>query len=233
DPADLIKENPESWPVVLEKAEPIVAFLLKTLASKHKDALAFKKEAGRSVLPYISAMPSEIDKAHWVGEVANALKMREENVWQELARLKKPKENAARDDIRPKIRNRKALLEERLIGLIVWKKEVLNDVLSGCGSDWFAPERRPIFESVIHAQSPAEDHYVKKLALEAEVFCGEASDLPLQFKALARDLKKEHLKERLVKLGESVKEFEMSGNKEELEKKFEEFKAVSAELNSA
>ncbi|QQG46570.1 MAG: DNA primase [Candidatus Niyogibacteria bacterium] len=232
DPADLIKENPESWPVVLEKAEPIVAFLLKTLASKHKDVLAFKKEAGRSVLPYISAMPSEIDKAHWVGEVASALKMREENVWQELKRIKaKPDSKDAAYEIRPQTRSRKSLLEERLIGLAAWRRNDLSTVFGDCRADWFSPERRHIFESSAQG-SAAEDHYVKKLALEAEVIYSLEDNLSDQFKNLAKELQKEHLKNRLIKLGESVRELEDSGGKEELEKKFNEFKAVSAELNS-
>jgi len=234
DPADLIKENPKNWLDTLDKAKPVISFLLESLGRKYNDTLTFKKEVGRAVLPYIVSMQSEINRAHWVGEVALALKMRKENVWQELKRTKIGDVHENNDrSVHPQIRSRRRLLEERLIGLAAWKKGELADDFSGCRAEWFLPERRHIFESSLSGSSSAQDHYVKKLALEAEVMCVAEDDLSNEIKALVNELKKENLKDKLVNLGESVRQLEGAGNKEELEKKFEEFKALSAELNSA
>lgn len=236
DPADLIKDNPKGWSEALDKAEPVISFLLKILAVKFPDSLAFKKEVSRIVLPYIASVGSEINRAHWVSASARAMQIREESVWQELEKLKSKKRvgnNAAKEqasDILPRhARTRRGLLEERLIGLAVWKKAELTAVLSECRPEWFSPERRPIFESSMTGVS--EDHYFKKLALEAEVVYASCVDIVEEVKGLAKELKKEHLKETLVNLGESIKERERSGNKEDLQKKFEEFKLISSELN--
>jgi len=177
-------------------------------------------------------MQSEIDRAHWVGEIASALKMREENIWQELERIKGKSSPKKSDDegVIPQVRGRRGLIEERLIGLAVWKKNDLAPVLSECKAEWFSPERRQIFESSL--TSGDEDHYLKKLALEAEVVYGDAENLVPELKSLIRELKKEGFKDKLVNLGESIRELEKSGSKEELEKKFVEFKSISAELNS-
>ncbi len=233
DPADLIKENPQNWHVAVEQAKPFVSFLLETLALKNPDPLSFKKEAGRAVLPHIALMQSEIDKAHWVGVTAGALKMREENVWQEISRLRlKPSKKAPdNESVSPKIRSRRTLLEERLIGLASLKSADTEDEFAGCKPEWFSPERRNIFESILSGLQ-TDDHYVKKLALEAEVVYSANDKLSDELKALIRELKKENLKDTLLKLSDSVRNLEISGNKEELEKKFDEFKLVSAELNS-
>ena len=230
DPADFIKESQNDWPKVLEEAKPVIPFLLERLKEKHQDILTFKKEVGRVVLPHISAIKSEIDKAHWVGEVAGVLKMREENIWQELGRMKKSPRLLEEDQIHPPLRSRRSLLEERLIGLASWRKKDLGEVMGECSLEWFSPERRPIFELVLSTNS-AEDHYVKKLALEAEVLYSQELDIFAQFRALLREFKKENLRDKLTKLGESIRELEISGNKEELEKKFNEFKIASSELN--
>ena len=233
DPADLIKENPQNWFKAVEQASPFVSFLLETLALKNQDPLVFKKEVGRVALPHIASMQSEIDKAHWVGVVSAALKMREENLWQEISRLrrKSPQKSANIIGSAPKIRSRRSLLEERLIGLAVLKKADLNSEFAGCNPEWFSSERRGIFESILNG-IPSEDHYVKKLALEAEVVYSAPDKLADELKSLIRELKKENLREKLTELGDSVKNLEISGNKEELEKKFSEFRAVSSELNS-
>mgnify|MGYP001558698597 FL=1 len=233
DPADLIKENPKNWFDALEGAKPVVSFLLETLAVKNKDTLAFKKEVGRTVLPYVALMQSEIDRAHWIGEIALVLKMREENVWQELERIKgksRPKKSGD-DSAIPPVRSRRGLLEERLIGLAAWRKDDLTAVFSECKAEWFSPERRHIFESSL-VSADTEDHYVKKLALEAEVVYDAGENMADELKSLIKELRKENLKDKLVKLGDSVRELERSDNKDELEKKFVEFKSISAELNS-
>lgn len=236
DPADLIRDNPKAWFGVLEKSEPVISFLLKELAAKFPDALAFKKEVSRSILPYIAAVQSEINRAHWVSEAARAMKIREEAVWQELEKLKKGKgfeNNLAKGQTGEAssrhARTRRDLLEERLIGLASWKKAELAALLSECQPEWFSPERRPIFESSMAGAT--EDHYFKKLALEAEVVYASCEDIVEEVKNLSRDLKKEHLKEKLVNLGESIKDRERAGDKENLQKSFEEFKLISSELN--
>lgn len=236
DPAELIKDNPQAWPEVLEKSEPVISFLLKELTVKFPDALAFKKEVSRAVLPYISAVQSEINRAHWVSVSARAMQIREEAVWQELEKLKSKKgvgNNAAKEQASESLlrhtRTRRGLLEERLIGLATWKKAELAAVLSECRPEWFSPERRPIFESSMAGVS--EDHYFKKLALEAEVVYASCVDIVEEVRGLAKELKKEHLKEKLVNLGESIKEREREGDKGDLQKRFEEFKLLSSELN--
>ena len=233
DPADLIRDNPQDWLGALDSSKPVVAFLLETIAKKCKDPLTFKKEAGRVILPFISSMQSEIDRSHWVGELSLSLKMREESLWEELKRLKRSSKNPViQEQPRPQVRSRKNLLEERLIGLASWKRDGLADYFSECKTEWFSPERAPIFESVMNGLRD-DDHYVKKLALEAEIVYASDDKISEEIKSLAKELKKENLKERLVKLGESIRLLESSGAKEGLEEKFAEFKALSSELNSA
>lgn len=236
DPADLIKESPDAWHKTLEASKPVVAFLLSTLGAKIADALTLKKEVRRLVLPYVTAMAGELDRAHWVGEIASFLKTPEEIIWNEVKKIKINKNYAAPgksdqpDNLR-KAKTRRSLLEERLIGLVCWKNKELLSAFAELETQWFSPERRHIFEAGLAGQEP-DEHYAKKLSLEAEVVYAGHDDLASEIKELARELKKENLKERLEALSIEIKACEEAGHQEELQKKFEEFKTTSTALNT-
>ncbi len=241
DPADLIKENPAVWREILAGAKPVVLFLLERIGARSENALALKKEAKRLVIPFIAAVAGDLDRAHWVGETASFLKVPEEIIWSEVKNeIKNAKngkiaggaaQNQSFQDKPFQSKTRRGLLEERLIGFAVWKGEELRPTLEACSLNWFSPERRHIFESVLVGRA-AEEHYVKKLALEAELIYSGHDDFASEVRHLAKELQKEHLRAKLEGLSGEMQECERAGDKDSLHQKFEEFRSVSAEFNT-
>ena len=236
DPADLIQEDPQSWVQLITKAEPIITFLLGTLSKKHSDGRMLKKEVGRMVLPYVANISSELDRAHFVGEIAKVLTVREEVIWQELEKRKNHTIQKEAENEHPLrlVKDRRGLLEERLIGLAILKKSAFTKEILESIPDWFSHERRSIFENVLvrEREAVSQDHYEKKLALEAELFYGAQDDLSLEVDTLTKELHKEHVKEKLTKLTDKIRIHEKTGKEQELEENLKEFKELSSMFNA-
>ena len=230
DPADLVREDPEIWKRAIAEARPIVEFFLETLAAKISDARALKKEVGRVVLPLIARIASGIDRAHWVGRVAAFLKIPEDAVWQDARQVKLGKTEEEKPEERERrARTRRDLVEERLIGFAAWRGRDVD--FMSVDPAWFSAGRRPFFEQAKIADSVAMDHYLKKLALEAEVMCEDPEKVPQEIQALGRDLRREGISERLVELTAAMRLAEQSGDGAALERSMGEFKELTVELN--
>lgn len=232
DPADIIKEDSELWKKALAETKPIIPFLLEQLSQKNQDPRSLIKEVGRMVLPYVAKVSSELDRAYWVGKVANFLKIREEAVWQELEKMKIPKASLPDQSASLRIvKSRRDLLEERLIGLVCWKRDMFKEELIQQIVEWFSAGRQSLFRAGF-LNKGTQDHYVKKMALEAELIYAEHEDLAEEVKSLAKELQKEHIKEGLLRLSDAIRVSEEGGNDSELEKTLKEFQELSSQLNT-
>ncbi|MBI2039365.1 MAG: DNA primase [Candidatus Niyogibacteria bacterium] len=231
DPADLIRENPELWRNALSGARPIVRFFLETLGAKYPEPRVLNKEVVRVVLPFVAGIASGIDRAHWVGQVAAFLNVPEDAVWQDVRRVKsgKAEETAETPEPQKRLRSRRDLVEERLIGFAAWKGQDAD--FSGVDPAWFCAGRRPFFEQAKTAAGGAMDHYLKKLALEAEIMCENAEKIGSEIQTLGRELRREGIKERLLELAADMRLAERSGQDVLLQGQLEEFKTLTSELN--
>lgn len=232
DPADLIKENKEKWISLVLEAEPIISFYLNVLKEQNSDARQLKSEVEKKVLPYVIKVASEIERAHWVGEIAKTLGIREEPVWKEIEKIKLPKDSEPQEVREGMRKTRRDLLEERLIGIALWKREETKNILVDCKPEWFSQARSFLFQKAVSADANLlEEHYPKKLALEAELLYSGMGNFDEETQTLSKELYKEHIRAKLALLAEDIREQEEKENQEELKKKLEEFKDLSSQLN--
>ncbi|TSC64861.1 MAG: DNA primase [Parcubacteria group bacterium Gr01-1014_91] len=89
DPADLISEDPKDFAKRITEAKPIVEFFLAELAERERDAHRLLRSAEAIVLPLISAMPSPMEREHFIQSTARALSLSGEAVRESLKRLSK------------------------------------------------------------------------------------------------------------------------------------------------
>lgn len=224
DPADAILKSEENWHKSVQKAAHIIDFYLDVLSAKHKDdSRGFKLEVGKSVLPYLLSIQSEIDRNHWVSEIAKKISTREEAVFEDLKKLqlKKKKQEldglpGLQDDVESS-KKRRVLLEERIIGIALWKEN------KGLAPEFIKERAKDVFDNL-------EKSRQEKLALEAELYYDGRDDLEEELVQLEKELRKEILKERLEDLAEEVQKLEAKGDKGLLEKKLLEFREISKEL---
>src|SRR3989344_3707436 len=254
DPADAIRANPELWAEAAREAKPVISFFLGIL-QKHfsSDPRKLKSETGKLVLPYIAALENEMERAHWVQETSKVLGIKEEPIWEEVKKLRLGGLGAKITSVAPDApvapaKSRRDLLEERVLGMLVWKRGEFLEKLKATARDFFSEHHKPLLECVFNEKIPAGGGKIKrnleKLALEAELLYGEmparnasrseagGEKVHEEFHLLLAELEKEHLKARLGTLAAEIRELETSGEEQKIFPKLTEFKELSQKLSN-
>ena len=125
DPADIILANKKEWEESIKGAKSILNFYFE-IAFQDADPMAAegKKKISRILLPVLKIIPDKIEQSHWIQELARRLRAREEDIREELRKVKigdyNPPEyfNPPKKTVLPK-KSRKELLEETLLTLIL------------------------------------------------------------------------------------------------------------------
>lgn len=87
DPADLISEDAKEFSARVIAAKPIVEFFLAELAEAERDPHRLLRLAESIVLPLIAAIPSPMEREHFIQVAAQALGLSSEAVRESLRRL--------------------------------------------------------------------------------------------------------------------------------------------------
>lgn len=238
DPADLIKISADAWKEAIKEPKHIITFLIDAASSKYEDKRFALKELRQKALPYIAKIPNDMERAHWVKEIAARFTIAEESIWAETKKFLGGNKNSILQNNKisqaAAVGSRKDVVEERFLGLLAWKGfAFFSDAGLGEEADFFSPARRSIFSLLCEERSIHEsDHYIKKLALEAELAYAYIEDdaLRQEVTTLRRELKREHARERLEALTSEIRLAERDGRKDNLVEKLEEFKKYSEEL---
>jgi DNA primase len=89
DPADLIGEDPKEFLKRISAAKPIVEFFLAELAEQENDPHRLLRLAEDIVLPLIAAIPSPMEREHFIQTAARALGLSGEAVRESLKRVQR------------------------------------------------------------------------------------------------------------------------------------------------
>ena len=87
DPDDILRDSPEAWPHIIAGALPVVSFVIQTLAAQADLSTAREKtRLVRQVLPLIREVGSEVERDHYISELAQRVKVSERTLLSELQR---------------------------------------------------------------------------------------------------------------------------------------------------
>ncbi len=122
DPADVIKEDKDSWIEILKNTKPIVTYITERIVEKNKDGRLLGKNIRDYVLPLISNMKSSIDQAHSIKIVADVTNISEQALMQDLKNI--PKDEGRREVIITEERRPTGYgAGERLYGILFWQED--------------------------------------------------------------------------------------------------------------
>ena len=226
DPADVILGNASEWQKMVGESKHIIDFYMDSLKEKYGDSVQFKQAVSKNVLPYLLSIQSEVEKNHWITEMAKRMEVAEESVLKDYQSLYKNRKGAgmgeknsgAKSENKKEAEKRSELLVKRLSGAALWKSD--TNII---------PEFvRPYIAEVLEKK---DKPYLDRLALEAELHYTDLENLSEEIEHLSKELKKEILKETLEKLADEIRVCEGRGEKENLDKKMTEFQSVSKELS--
>ncbi len=261
DPADIISQNPKEWEKILEKARPIMDFYFETTFS-HYDSKKpeNKKTIAKILLPLIKRIPNNIEKSYWVQELAKKLQVKEDDVVEELKKIKLTQETPLIKDriysngdaysleteemINLPQKPRKELLQERLITLILKFPQCLNLV---------DEKEREILANLKNKATNNEE-YFNYLCLKSEVdellddssylkldscqpfLNGEATaklnekDILSEIQFCLKEMQFLEIKSRLNQLSQEIKLAENEKDFQKAEKLIQEFNQLSKKI---
>lgn len=173
DPAELIAEDVEKWRGFVEQAQDVFDFYFQNIFSKFdQNKPDGKKEIANFLLLKIKEIPNKILQAHWIQRLANKIKINEEIIWEELRKITKKEEGkmvfektegskdapAAKKEER---KNRKELLEERILFLVLKNPECLK-LLKEDTLSLFSAQTKSVFDFIREKENGTEDRKDKK-----------------------------------------------------------------------
>lgn len=248
DPADLVALDPALWREAAGGAVDVISYFLEKAAGRHDGrTLDGKRGIAKSVLPLIARLPREVDKAHWVRQVASRIGVREESVWADMGqetaqqrsntstpRFSKPEQRSAPEN---KERTRTQVLEERMLGLLFTYRHLISQQLS---EELFSSDDRralyrhiPIPTASASSLVPIADERLRTLAnrlvFETEVLVAEENALA-ECESCVAELRKERIKEKLEQLTSDIRKAEETGNIQQVSVLADEFSMLSREL---
>jgi len=241
DPADTVLENPEMVGKLVEQSQSVFDFFFEQALSRHhKTTPEGKRAIGEALLPVIRKIPNSIERAHWIQRLARELDVKEEDVQEELLKIKAGPSAIAiaqRKAVLPKTRNE--LLEERALSLLFRVPEVLGE-LQEPHLQWFSIRSREILAgmaknpslefSLLEQSFPADTvEFLRCLAMTGEME-EEAGDAREEFLMCVAELKEIAVRFRLDEIAKEIQKAEEARNGERVRELAELFSELSRQL---
>lgn len=237
DPADTVKEDPLKWKKAVEEAQPAVEFYIREAFAKYNPATAEgKKNIGKTVLPWMARLGNEIEKAHWVKELALKLNLPEESVFRELQKQGVAVETKSEKKAEDGVKTRKTLLEERFLLLLPYiNEEILRKEFASHHIRFSIPLHEEILSAHLgkfsaDAMTPELSRRIEMLKFEGEVLSENLSNASEEFLLCKRELEKLCIREELANLGGQIEKDEKNPQSTVISGLLERFRALSEKL---
>ncbi|MFA4999013.1 MAG: DNA primase [Candidatus Paceibacterota bacterium] len=210
DAAEIISKNPKEWDEALSDKKSIYEFYFES-AFSNRDAESpdGKKEISKILLPVIKKIPNQIEKSFWIQKLAKNLKVREEEVREELKKVKleedlfglEPEEMANLPQ-----KSRRDMLEERLLEMILKSPQSIELVEKNVFS-FFSPQGREILEKLSKKESP-ESEFFNYLCLKAEVEEMEENEILSEIEFCLKEIQFLDAKSKMGEMTKEIKKAE-------------------------
>jgi DNA primase len=257
DPADVISESPKDWELAINSAKDVMEFYFENAFLKFdKTKVEGKKEIAKFLLPKIKAIKNEIIKSHWVRKLAKELEVKEEAILEELKNIKLeeiPKEENFQDLTFEKLgiesteKDRKAILEERILGIILKFPEMI-DYLDKDFQDFISPQGCKILDLISKIEEKDKifsNQFLKEnnlditkeklgeyiLQIEILFENAEAKEIKEEFLNSQKNLKRICFKEKMEEIIKEIQEKEKEGERENIENLAKKLDEISKKIN--
>lgn len=132
DPAEIIAKSPEDWKDILRKSLPSVEFYFNKISEREKDPRKIGKQVEKKILPMIKLMGSAIEQSHFISMIAKRTGIKEEILWEDLKKVKKPDSPQSPEDkslegnhgSEKKMLSYREQIESRLAEIKFWKNDL-------------------------------------------------------------------------------------------------------------
>ena len=229
DPADLVLNDQMLWKTATEKAKHVIDFYLELLPELFVDKDILRAKISEIVIPFIPHLRSSLDQAHFVGRIAELIKMKEDPIWDEIRnRAKMAPVVRATENLEYRVAplSRQTRIIRIIEGALRWQEG-----LAECGVENIS-EYRNQFAKLLEGSPPLEVVNGDELIFEAEARFHGGEHIEEELKELLNNLKEEIIREKFAIKMEELKNAEQKGDVPLAEKLLTECQAISKELHT-
>lgn len=239
DPAELILKNKDGWIKSLKESKHIIDFYLGKIIGEETDKRKIGLKIKDKVLPFVSALESNIEKSHFVAKIANMTDIKEDSIWEDLKKVKSSSVegyfeggNAGipRKDEEPPALRKDSILR-RIAGIIFWQESKENPFasLNKAKENLKNLMGEKDFDDLFQTPKVSKD----KLIFEAEIYYENKENAESDLANLILGLQEEYLKARLDSSVKELHEAErIKIGEEELKKILNKCQLLARELES-
>jgi len=256
DPADILKENPKEWQKEIDTAKDIMDFYFLGAFNKFDISEAKgKKEIAGILLPEIKKLPSKIAQSHFLQKLTYLLKVSEEAVMEEFKKIIPQKGESSfsanqivvpeTKPIKPAVKSRKQMLEEKALALSIIAPERLEyideddllfitqptrSIFQACKD---VCEKTPIkskeefnaFLDELSKKNPDFKGLIDECVFKAELL--EEDDPEFEFQTCLYELRNLNKKTILAQLAKEIALSEQQGDEKKLEELSQKFQLLT------
>lgn len=210
DPADCVsKFGPEAWKEAIKNSKHLIEFLLGKVLKNFPDARRAGREIKEKVLPFVSALESSIEQAHFLKTISDLSGIPLSALRDDLGKIgreqKSEKEELEEAKENLSAARRRDYIQRKLLGVVFWQK-VLEE--KSIDVDDVSKKMAEILKiSPLELLEEAKDSR-DDLIFEAEVFYGGDADLEKDVREMIGNLEEECLKEELERKMRELREAE-------------------------
>lgn len=179
DPADIILlEGEEKWRDLVNSAKPINEFYFE-LAFKNRNPEVFedKKKIIAELLPVLKKIDNNIEQSHWIENMSQRLRIKDEDIRAELKKVKIEENNIPEKEvinIKEK-KTRREMLEEDILSLTLLEPlkatELTEEMI-----EVFSPEAKEVFLKIKNKEDLGVSDYASYILIRSELM-KEVEDL--------------------------------------------------------
>lgn len=243
DPDEAIQKDVGGFRKAIKHDVPVYDFLLSQIQQQFNPKTAEGKRAiGQELLPLVAAIENEIVKEHYLTKLSQVLETSHDGLLKELARLQHPQVIRATTVPTKTQRPRQEVLEEYLMALLLQSErpKVLLSVISHMTTDyvWVTPSLQKIFGFFVEVLQRQDTFDMKGFSgiLPQELLSAYDTCflLPLpslsgeekykeEARRVAETLYSAYVRAQIKKIGDAIKQKELDGTVEDLEKLQQQF----------
>lgn len=196
DPADVIRESKAIWEKALTQTLHVIDFLIETIKRRGLERRETAHRIEGEVYPYLAALANPIDRAYFIGNIAELVNLPETAIREGVARTKNLEAAVSSEKITsanqspPATPTRRNRLEELIFGFAVWQENADGTTRALIAEYWGD-------ELFACRQHDFQDRK-SELALLAEITYGQAADLKTILRNLLDEWQKENWREELA-----------------------------------
>lgn len=229
DPAELILSEPQKWKEAIKNSLHIIDFYITSINERGFEERKRKNEIQRLVLPFLKAIDNKIDQGHFVKKIALELSIREEAVYEELAKIKEedqvPLKPAEKERQGESGGNRRKYVEERLRAILLWQENGKDPQIQ---VDDIKSKLDMLYRNKF---SWGEGESAKdELMFQAEMLYGNAEDLGAEVSELVKSLEEDLLREEMAQIMTELRRAESEGRSEDAIKILEDYQKLLVKL---